>query len=325
MPLNDADRAWIRQEIQAAHKRQGWGKLTGFIRDWSGTGAAVAVLLVALAKWEAYVEFRTNTTDRLTHIEKILEDLPGNLAKQNMINQAALPLEDFKDRLLDLSSAITIAQQREVRVDPTVINQLQEKLIAATKGGATSTSPRGYWPTTAQFINYRSQISVADFQSLLRRDLPNCTDHDPTPVDFVVNEKNEKTWKRGTARELPENSTLLYENCRFTLDSAEEATKVPYWRNGMSFALSFRHCQIIYGGGQIKLLSPHPKPTLITSKGARSDVYLMVGQSIKFENCLFTFTLPAPPPPEGQDVTQQLLAQSGSTLTVRVTDTSTHS
>jgi hypothetical protein len=43
MPLNEADRAWIRQEIQSAHKRLGIGKLTGFIKDWSGTGAAAAV------------------------------------------------------------------------------------------------------------------------------------------------------------------------------------------------------------------------------------------------------------------------------------------
>jgi hypothetical protein len=53
---------------------------------------------------------------------------------------------------------------------------------------------------------------MADLQSVLSQSLPNCTDHAPTPVDFLVNEEDVKTRKAGTVRQLPENSTLLYEN-----------------------------------------------------------------------------------------------------------------
>ena len=75
MPLNETDRAWIRQEIQSAHRRRGLGKFTGFIKDWGGTSAAVAIVIFAFTQWGAYVQFRTHTGDRLDTIEHTIYGL----------------------------------------------------------------------------------------------------------------------------------------------------------------------------------------------------------------------------------------------------------
>src|SRR5581483_8280991 len=86
--------------------------------------------------------------------------------------------------------------------------------------------------------------------------------------------------------------TALYENCRFILDSDEEANRIPFARERLAFKLTFKHCQIVYRGGGIRLLSPNPRPNALTSKGnVRTDVYIIQGQTIYFEDCLFLFAI----------------------------------
>ena len=45
MPLNETDKAWIRETIRDAHKRSRFGKFASFIKEWGGVGAAMAFLL----------------------------------------------------------------------------------------------------------------------------------------------------------------------------------------------------------------------------------------------------------------------------------------
>ncbi len=344
MPLNDADRAWIREAIRSAHTREGLGKLTGFIKDWGGTGAAIAILIFVLAKWEGYVEFRTSTNIRLDRIEKgigtienrlgaVEQTLVGiqyDLSRQSLINHASLPLQDFKANLPDLSSAIAAAQQQHVRVSSKVTEDLGKKLAA-------STDAPHFWPTAAEFISYRSQVATADFQNLIRPDLPNCTDHAPTPMKLIVSDEEAKYGKAGDVANVPDllnetdkNKTHLvpavYKDCRFTLDSPEETSRIPNLGEHRSYILTFRHCQIVYRGGPITLLTPNPEPTAITGKSReRSDVYIITGQTVHFENCLFLFAINSTPPVEGQSLTVQLLAQRGQRFTVRFPESATQS
>ena len=65
MPLNETDKACIREHVRGAHERHGWGKFTGAIKDRGGAGAAITILILALTRWTTYIEFRTQTNDRL--------------------------------------------------------------------------------------------------------------------------------------------------------------------------------------------------------------------------------------------------------------------
>lgn len=128
--------------------------------------------------------------------------------------------------------------------------------------------------------------------------------------------EEERSTKEQTNRAGIDSSRFIpaiYENCRFVLDSPEEAERFPLL--GESFNLQFKNCQIIYNGGPIAILTPNPRFSAFTGKGpTRSDVFIMKGQALRFENCLFLFTIKAVPPKEGQQMTHELLAQSGSTL-----------
>jgi hypothetical protein len=309
MPLNDADRAWIREAIGSAHKRAGLGKLTGFIKDWGGAGAAVAILIFAFSRWEGYVEFRTSTNIRLDRIEKTLGTINDNLAEQSLLNHTVLPLSDFKATLSDLNSAIIRAKQQNVKVSSAIINDLQGKL-------RESADAPSFWPTAAEFISYRSQVNAIDFQTLSRPDMPDCTDHPPTPMEYRMTSEEEHSTKEETNRIGLDSSRFtpaIYENCRFVLDSPEEAERFPLL--GKSFNLEFKNCQIIYNGGPIAILTPNPRFSAFNGKGpTRSDLFIMKGQALRFENCLFLFTIKVVPPKEGQQMTHELLAQSGAAL-----------
>lgn len=174
-----------------------------------------------------------------------------------------------------------------------------------------------YWPVAAQFISYRSRVNVGTaFQTLSRPDMPNCTDSLPTRMEYRMTSEEERSTKEETNRvglDSGRFTPAIYENCRFVLDSPEEAKRFPLL--GQSFSLEFKNCQIIYNGGPIAIVTPNPRVSAFVGKGpTRSDVFIMNGQALRFENCLFLFTIKAVPPQEGQQMTHELLAQSGPTL-----------
>ena len=162
MPLNDADRAWIKQEIQTAQTRHGLGKFTGFIKDWSGVGAFAAVLLIIFSQWTAYVEFRTNTQDRLTAIEK-------NLTQLALQKHASLPKESFEKSLGTLKDVVGVARKENVKVSPDVVESLQSKLVDSRE------SARDFWPAAASFVSYRS-FALTNQAIRTSSSLPNCRD-----------------------------------------------------------------------------------------------------------------------------------------------------
>src|SRR6516165_5783623 len=108
MPLNETDKAWVRETIRDAHKRSRLGKFTSFLKEWSGVGAAMAFLLLVFTQWNTYIEFRTRTDDRLKSIE---DDL--RILKKFSANGAASSLADAgkyaKEGKIEL--AVKAAQQ----------------------------------------------------------------------------------------------------------------------------------------------------------------------------------------------------------------------
>lgn len=331
MPLGQTTKDYIHDEIKEQLNEvidkfnpHGARKVARFLREWGLAGtlvaAPIALLALAGAGWynaftrvDKEARFQTTTENRLAAIEEELKVIHGDLAKQSVINHTALPLADFEASLPDLHSAIAVAKEQNVKISPSIMGDLGQKLTA-------SASAPNFWPVAAQFISYRSQVNVAaDFQSLSRANMPNCTDKPPTPMELHVSAEDEKSVPAGA---FPTRSTLipaLYENCRFVLDSPEEAARVPFTDKGRAFSLKFQNCQIIYNGGPIAVFSSKPSINDITGKGpTRSDVYIITGQRLLFENCLFLFAIKSMPPHDGQMLTEQILTQNGNTLIVKL-------
>lgn len=150
MPLNDGDRAWIRQSIQDAHKRSGLGRLTGFIKDWSGTSAAVAILILAFTQWNTYTEFRVHTSDRLDAIDKTLLTLRASDSPAAVLTE----ISELSDQRFaaNLPALQKVAEQRveEVKPTPPILHTVARKLLVVDER-----SPN-YWATVLQFIAFAS-------------------------------------------------------------------------------------------------------------------------------------------------------------------------
>jgi hypothetical protein len=239
----------------------------------------------------------------------VVEDKIGKLGDKidklgEKVETLSQRVSNIEGRLDKRVSTLERRADQQVSLAKLVLSDLQRNL------NATDRSTPGYWPTAAEFVTYRSQVNVgADFQTLSRPDMPNCTDKPPTPMEYRMTAEEEKNSAGPNPNQF---IPALYENCRFVLDSPEEAARVPYAREGRSFLIKFKNCQIIYNGGVIAILNPHPRPSLVNGKGpARGDVYIINGQQIDFENCLFLFSIKTIPPQDGQSMTRELLAQSG--------------
>ncbi len=324
MALNEQDRSWVREQISTAiaARRSGWQ----IVLQYLPIAVMVAIAIFVVTQWTAYVEFRTHTNDRLDVVEskvnKILDRLDSidgkvnqitsDFTKQSLINHAVLPSSGFKQSLPELGNDLAAARKEKIKIPSAAINEIGDKLLTAKDAPS-------FWPTAGEFITYRSQISLQDYEQLLRPDLPNCVDKPPIPMKITMDAAAEMAHKEDVERNRGTRFTpALYENCRFTLDSPQEVASIPELGQGRSYILTFRRCQIVYRGGPIRIFVPRPHPTAITGYGpTRSDVFLIQGQTITFERCLFLFDIKSRPGPEGQSLTQQLLAQSGQTLTVK--------
>jgi hypothetical protein len=292
MALTKADRDSIKNDLREEIHGTGWRKLGILIRTWSLPSVAVAFILFLWSQWGTYVEFRTHTGDRLDGVEK-------SLARLELRNQASLSQSTFEKALADLKTVITTARKKDVRVSPLIVEDLQAKLVAANH------SAPDYWPTAAEFITYRSHLGTGSAPS----QLANCTDSLPT-ISKVL---------ESTPSTL-EVTPGVYENCRVTLDSAEDDKRINEILSERSPTLTFRHCVVVYRGGSVNLiLSWSNRPIKITEgahPAARPPTFGTVStpNTIKFEDCLFDFSIQATPPPEGQRATETLLAQNGNTV-----------
>ena len=180
---------------------------------------------------ERYIEFRTTTKDKLDTISDRLDKIDGRLAKQTAVSQSSPPLAEFRATLPDLSDALATVSQQKIAIPSSVVSDLRQK-VAATDAQAP-----GYWAAAGELVSYRSQATQ---DALLRANLPNCTDHEPVPMQVDAT-------KTGV-------HNAYYENCRFALDSASDDAKVNDILIEEAFALDFRHCLIVYRGGDIDLL-----------------------------------------------------------------------
>jgi hypothetical protein len=309
MPLNETDKAWVRENIKAAHERRGWGKLTGAIKDWSGAGAAIAILILAVTQWTAYIEFRTQTTDRLGMIEK-------KLTTSELQSQASLPQSAFEKALPEVRSTVATARKDGISVPPAVIEGLRSKLLASN-----SATP-DFWPTLSEFVSYRSALSyhaTAAPTPMIRvfslSTQPNCTDSLPKPMTIKeVVSPNEAINNRG-----------LYENCRFELDSATQGQTLNAILRGKTPFITFKNCLIVYYGGEISLIlawDKEPFTMTIVGRGPEDPSKIihttLSGPAIQFENCLFNLTFQNSPPPNGQRLSTTLLAQNPTSVSLPV-------
>ena len=154
MPLNDQDKAWIGQEIRSSHRRHGWSKLTGFIKDWIGVAAVIAIVLGAVSKWTDYVDFKAHTEDRLKGLEDGIKEIKTALNEIRLQYAAANPQRPASTK--EASEVLISARGADLRLNPDILSDAGTRFI-----GVVAQNPKA-WATVKQFLDYRSFIN-ADF------------------------------------------------------------------------------------------------------------------------------------------------------------------
>lgn len=114
MPLNETDKAWVREEISKSLELTGFAKFTNLLKGWLPLLIGAALVVFVLNEWSGYVQFRTNVGDRLDTIEK--KDLPGIYTK----------LQNIEDRIQNLASSTDLIRLRELSTNPADPEKVQE-------------------------------------------------------------------------------------------------------------------------------------------------------------------------------------------------------
>jgi hypothetical protein len=149
MPLNEVDKAWVKQEIAAAQKRAGWGYVAAFLKDWGGVLGLGGFAVLALSQWLNYVDFKATTSARLDWMEKALQKFDSRLDASQLEQ-----LSPTSDNAVNKVSQILKSAQSEQRViDP------QEILDSGSKFVKYSSQNPAAWSAALQFVNYKSYIN----------------------------------------------------------------------------------------------------------------------------------------------------------------------
>ncbi len=238
------------QELRAS---MGTNKVLDWLKEYGGQIASAIVIFSALLAGVSYV-VRYEVADIRSDVSSIKSDVSelkaGSLKTNSRIDdllkdalERAFPIpsptankaeleEDFRRA----NSLMQLASSEKIKLNPQIMTSYGKQVAELTKVPSASDT---VWPAAAELINYRSQIVIPDAQRLEQSDLPNCTDREPEPMKVLTATKT-----RFTA------SLPTYENCRFTLDSAKDDSKVNQLllRQG-GLPLQFKHCIVVYSGG----------------------------------------------------------------------------
>jgi len=242
-------------------------------------------------------EFNTKLTkidSTLSALQPYIEDL----VRRQMDKVASLPLNDFRATLPSIKHLIAVAKEQGVKVNPDLLRRMSDKLLQI--------KPRDkeFWPFTGELVSYRSfNQSRGGTQQLLTSSLPRCTDAPPTPAKVT-------SVLSSTTATL---SVAMYENCQITLDSSQDDERINATLTNFFPFLTFRHCVISYFGGPVNLILDwkDPSQTTFHLEGHPPMRTKISGNTLQFEECLFSFSIQGVPPTTGQQVTETLLAQNG--------------
>ena len=197
MSLGAKDKEWVLEQILS--KRSGWGKVSGFIKDWSATGGVVAIVLFALTIWNKFTEFRVHTEDSITNIEKRLgklEAVPYETILRKLPDNPTVP------QIQEVMHAFTDARTGSIKVAPELLANAGAKFIEASEVHPMA------WEATTEPLAYRSFLN-ADYIPKLN-DLTLVSNEKYT---FSLNVHNDEHFNfqiyHAGGRTTPENSARL--------------------------------------------------------------------------------------------------------------------
>ena len=160
VPLNEQDKAWIRETIRDAHRQQGWGRIAKIFKDWGALGIAAGIAFFLLSQFGDYREFRGNVNARLTNIESQLTGIEEHLTKidgalaPQAIKDASIHPDNPKSAA-QVDQALNAATKAGITIDPAIVQEAGNKFIKASEQNPDA------WQASLALLDYKtSKISI---------------------------------------------------------------------------------------------------------------------------------------------------------------------
>ena len=158
MTLSKVEKDWIvleiKDKVQAAMAEyqkdnvDGRGRVIKVLKDW---GVGIGLFLAVIGWYGSYVEFRTNTNDRLNNIESSLRELTASKAPAKVLSElASLDVKQFTKNLQALTT-VTEQPPANVIVPAQVLQSVGSRLLALND------KTENYWPTVLKFVQFASE------------------------------------------------------------------------------------------------------------------------------------------------------------------------
>lgn len=233
-------------------------------------------------------------------MEFLKPDVSKNLPK--VMKQSLQQKGDLELGLKTLVALTTKAQEQRITTDPVAIEEVVRDLLSIKNRNAD------FWRASTSLLNYRSfDMSPKQTADLSISSLPNCTNSKPQPFRIT---------QVGPKGDVEKFSNPYYENCLFTLDSAEDDARINSMVMDGFPVIEFRHCLIVYKGGDFTLVSwiHMENASTWTSGKGRGLTLNFNGPTLWFTGCLFDFSVSSQTPEPGKEIMQALLSQTGMSL-----------
>lgn len=165
----------IEEQLAAALRQTGFGKLLSWIRNRIGAAAAITVILFVLGLTVKFgfaafyrgqkdarfqqetADFESDTNQKLTKIENHLSNLENAILALRTTQAASNPTS--KASIVEAKKALSEARKNSVHLPATVVEQSGTRFVdAASKEPAA-------WDAALRFLDYRSFLNAASAPS----------------------------------------------------------------------------------------------------------------------------------------------------------------
>lgn len=208
---------------------------------------------------EGLEPIRTSIRESQGRIEKIDGELEvllllvASTIEGHLKKSSTLAPKEFEEHLSSLYQALTQAKLVGVKTEPKLISALATKLARA------DTSTPRYWPTTAEFVSYRSIFSAVpraeakSAQASARS--PAGSGYRNTPISVCT--ETELHPAKVISVPSPTKFTFelpFFENCKLTLDDAAQQTQINrLLKSQAASGIAFKDSLVEYKGGEINI------------------------------------------------------------------------
>jgi hypothetical protein len=208
---------------------------------------------------------------------KTLAPFIQDVIRHQFENASKLPTATLRERLPGVRNLLAVAKNQDVKIEPGIAASLSKKLLQIQPDASD------FWQVAGALISYRSSLLVGSSRNWAVINFPPCPNTGTVDLDSTPNASAQALGPDGKPTgQAGRIQRIGYQDCYVELDGR----KISRW--------DCKRCLIRYSGGPLSM------------------------RDVRFQDCLFVFDfgLGQPPSPDGQRLSETLLASGLKDVTI---------